>query len=157
MTGADGAEAASGVGSGSDGSSAASDASPVTVSPFDQYYGLEIVSLGDGVAEARLETGPQHSQPTGVVHGGVYCAIAEAIASEGTNHAVGPSGRIGLGMSNSTNFLRSAPVPGVLVARAEALHRGRSAWVWDVTIGDESGTVRYAVTRMVIAVRDRPA
>ncbi|MCS5721734.1 PaaI family thioesterase [Herbiconiux sp. CPCC 203407] len=130
---------------------------PFSESPFDQHYGLEIVSLGEGVAEARLETGPQHAQPTGVVHGGVYCAIAEAIASEGTNHAVRPSGRVGMGLSNSTNFLRSAPVPGVLVARAEALHRGRSTWVWDVTIGDEAGAVRYAVTRMVIAVRDLPA
>ncbi len=128
----------------------------VAVSPFDRFYGLEIVSLGEGEAVARLETGPHHAQPTGVVHGGVYCAIAEAIASEGTNHAVGPSGRIGFGLSNSTNFLRSAPVPGVLVARAEALHRGRSTWVWDVTIGDESGAVRYAVTRMVVAVRDVP-
>jgi uncharacterized protein (TIGR00369 family) len=133
------------------------ESAPVAVSPYDRHYGLEIVSLGDGVAEARLETGPHHAQPTGVVHGGVYCAIAEAIASEGTNHTVRPSGRIGMGLSNSTNFLRSAPVPGVLVARAEALHRGRTTWVWDVTIGDDTGTVRYAVTRMVIAVRDLPA
>lgn len=129
---------------------------PVPVSPFDRYYGLEITVLGEGVAEARLLTRPHHAQPTGVVHGGVYCAISEALASEGTNHAVGSSGRVALGLSNSTNFLRSAPVPSVLVARAEALHSGRSTWVWDVAIGDESGSVRYAVTRMVIAVRDRP-
>ena len=49
-------------------------------------------------------------QPTGVVHGGVYASIAEALASFGTNVGVYSEGKVGLGMSNHSSFLR--PVRG---------------------------------------------
>ena len=45
-------------------------------------------------------------QPAGLVHGGVYAAIAEALASLGTAVAVMPEGKLAMGLSNQTSFLR---------------------------------------------------
>lgn len=122
-------------------------------SPFDAHYGLEVMGIDADSARGRVTIGPHLLQPTGIVHGGVYASIAEALASSGTNWAVTPNDEIGLGMSNNTSFLRSAS-EGVLDAVATPLHRGRTTWVWDVRITDEAGRA-CAVSRVTIAVRRR--
>ena len=45
-------------------------------------------------------------QPWGLVHGGVYAAMAESLASWATAMAVASDGDIVMGMSNNTSFLR---------------------------------------------------
>ncbi len=42
----------------------------------------------------------------GILHGGVYASISETLASMGTANAVLADGKIPLGMSNNTVFLR---------------------------------------------------
>ncbi len=122
-------------------------------SPFDAHYGLEVVECGEDLVRGRLPVEPHLHQPTGIVHGGVYASVAEALASSGTNWAVTPNGEIGLGMSNDTRFLR--PVSeGVLDAVARPIHKGRTTWIWDVTISGEGGRV-HAMSRVTIAVRPR--
>lgn len=120
-------------------------------SAFDSYYGLNMVECNGEVVRATLEIRPELLQPTGVVHGGVYASMAEAMASGGTNWAVTPGGEVGLGMSNNTSFLRPAS-SGVLSAQARPQHRGRTTWVWDVEIRDEAERL-CAVSRVTIAVR----
>jgi len=95
---------------------------------------------------------PRVCQPFGIVHGGVYAAIAETLASMGTAVAVRPEGRVPLGMSNLTSFLR--PVSeGSVRGEATAIHRGRTSWVWDVQMRDDEGRL-CATSRVTIAVRD---
>ena len=122
-------------------------------SPFDAHYGLEVISCGEDGVRGRLPIEPHLLQPTGIVHGGVYASVAEALASSGTNWAVTPNGEVGLGQANDTKFLRPA-ASGVLDAVATPIHRGRTTWVWDVTITDEAGR-NVAVSRVTIAVRPR--
>jgi 1,4-dihydroxy-2-naphthoyl-CoA hydrolase len=60
-------------------------------------------------------------------------------------------GSVAMGMSNSTSFLRPITA-GTIHAHAIRLHRGRTTWLWDVTISDDDGRI-CALTRMTIAVR----
>jgi 1,4-dihydroxy-2-naphthoyl-CoA hydrolase len=91
------------------------------------------------------------TQPLGLVHGGVYASIAEALASLGTNIGVVPRGSVGLGMSNHSTFLR--PIRrGTIHAVARRRHRGRTTWVWDVDLTDDEDRL-CAVSRVTIAVR----
>ena len=121
------------------------------VSPFDAHYGLEVLECTPEEVRGRLSVVPELKQPTGVVHGGVYAAIAEALASMGTNSAVVPDGAGGLGMHNSTSFLR--PIArGTVHATARPRHRGRTTWVWDVELSDDRDAL-CAVSRVTIAVR----
>jgi 1,4-dihydroxy-2-naphthoyl-CoA hydrolase len=90
-----------------------------------------------------------------MVHGGVFAAIAESLATRATIAGVWADGSLGLGQSNNTSFLR--PVSGGHIdAVARPLHRGRTTWVWDVAMTDADGRL-CATSRVTIAVRPREA
>jgi 1,4-dihydroxy-2-naphthoyl-CoA hydrolase len=118
---------------------------------FDRLYGLEFVFVSDTEVRATVPVREELKQPAGLVHGGVYAAIAESLASFGTGVAVAAQGEMAMGLSNATNFLRPI-TEGVIHAVATRIHRGRTTWVWDVRISDDAGRT-CAVTRMTIAVR----
>jgi uncharacterized protein (TIGR00369 family) len=120
---------------------------------FDANIGF-VVDEGDEVGQCagRLAVTPKVCQPMGIIHGGVYAAMAETLASQGTARGVLPAGKVPLGMSNNTSFLR--PVSeGSVTASAHAIHRGRTTWVWDVEMRDDEGRL-CATSRVTIAVRD---
>jgi 1,4-dihydroxy-2-naphthoyl-CoA hydrolase len=87
------------------------------------------------------------------VHGGVYAALAEMVATEATVHGVWETGNRATGLSNATNFVR--PIrEGTIHAHARRLHAGRSTWVWDVDLRDDDGRL-CAASRVTVAVRPR--
>ena len=120
---------------------------------FDSLYGLEILELSEGLARARVEVREDLKQPAGLVHGGVYAAIAESIASLGTAFGVMAEGKMAMGLSNQTSFLRPI-TSGAIHAVAISKHRGRTTWVWEVEMSDDDGRL-CVLTRMTIAVRER--
>lgn len=122
---------------------------------FDRLYGLEVTGAQDGFVQARVDVRDELLQPAGLVHGGVYASMAESLASLGTAVAVMDDGKMAMGLSNQTSFLRPITT-GTIHAEARARHRGRTTWVWEVQITDDSGRL-CALTRMTIAVRDVPA
>jgi 1,4-dihydroxy-2-naphthoyl-CoA hydrolase len=125
------------------------------VSPFDRHYGLEIDEATDELVRAHVPVVEHTLQPVGLVHGGVHASIAEALASVGTNVGVVPEGKIGLGQSNHSSFLRPI-TEGTIHAVARRRHRGRTTWIWDVDLTDDEGRL-CAVSRVTIAVRDLPS
>ncbi len=125
--------------------------SELEASPFDRHYGLEVDEAGEEVVRAHVPVEKHVTQPLGLVHGGVYASIAEALASLGTNIGVVPRGSVGLGMSNHSTFLRPMS-RGTIHAVARRRHRGRTTWIWDVDITDDDERL-CAVSRVTIAVR----
>jgi 1,4-dihydroxy-2-naphthoyl-CoA hydrolase len=122
---------------------------------FDGLYGLELLDLSDTDVHAQVTVREELKQGMGLVHGGVYAAMAESMASVATVVAVRAQGDIAMGLSNSTSFLRPV-TDGIVHAHATRIHRGRTTWVWDVRFSDDADRT-CAVTRMTIAVRPRPA
>ncbi len=118
---------------------------------FDRLYGLELLACSDTEVRARATVRDELKQPAGLVHGGVYASMAEAMASLATALGVAERGDMAMGLSNMTSFLRPITA-GVVHAQATRIHRGRSTWVWDVRFSDDAGHT-CAVTRMTIAVR----
>jgi 1,4-dihydroxy-2-naphthoyl-CoA hydrolase len=121
---------------------------------FDHLYGLEVLELGEEKARAQVRIADHHKQPAGLVHGGVIAAVAESVASAATWRAVASEGKIAVGLSNQTSFVRSLR-EGFLHATATRRHRGRTTWVWDVEITDDEQRL-CALVRMTIMVRDMP-
>ncbi len=131
-----------------------SDSVPITTLPgFDSLYGLEILDMGEEVAHARVRVRDDLKQPMGLVHGGVYAAIAESLASIATAVAVGRDGKFATGLSNQTSFLRPI-TEGTIHATAVRKHRGRTTWVWEVEMTDDQDRL-CVLTRMTIAVREK--
>jgi len=117
--------------------------------------GFETLEMGAERATARVEVRDAHKQPMGLVHGGVYAAMAEGLCSEATFLAVYPDGNVATGMSNNTSFMRPI-TQGAIHADARRRHKGRTTWVWDVDFTDDEGRL-CASTRVTMAVRPAPA
>jgi 1,4-dihydroxy-2-naphthoyl-CoA hydrolase len=124
---------------------------PLQVVGFDALYRLEILSLGEEEATARVVVRDEVKQPAGLVHGGVFASIAESLTSIATWKAVSQDGMMAQGLSNQTSFLRPI-VQGAIHATARRRHRGRTTWVWEVDITDDEGRL-CALVRMTVAVR----
>jgi 1,4-dihydroxy-2-naphthoyl-CoA hydrolase len=126
----------------------------LSVPGFDQLYGLELLELDHERAVGRVAVRKELKQPRGAVHGGVYAAIAESLASIATGRAVASDGKVALGLANQTSFLGSV-TGGAIHAVASVKHRGRTTWVWEVEISDDRGAL-CALTRVTLAIRRRP-
>ena len=122
---------------------------------LDGILGFEILSADREHASARFEVANHHRQPFGIVHGGVYAALAEGLASMATYRQVAPDGKLAVGSSNHTSFLRPV-TEGVVTADARAIHSGRTTWVWEVEFTNLAGK-RCAVSRVTLAVIDPKA
>lgn len=120
---------------------------------FAELIGTEMLEESEGYARARVEVRDELLQPYGLVHGGVYAALAETLASRGTHNALAAKGKITVGQMNHTTFLR--PISsGHVNAEARARHRGRTTWVWQVELTDDEGHL-CALVEMTVAVRPR--
>jgi uncharacterized protein (TIGR00369 family) len=83
--------------------------------------------------EAHLDPTAQLHQPHGIVHGGVWCAVVESMASIcGTMTALS-GGQICVGAHNATDFLRPHR-EGRVLGVATPLHVGRTQQLWLVEL-----------------------
>jgi uncharacterized protein (TIGR00369 family) len=99
--------------------------------------GLEFTEVGPDRLVIEWQVRPDHHQPFGIVHGGVYCSVVETAASVGGQMWLGTRGHV-VGVSNQTDFLRAVR-EGRLTAVATPVHRGRLQQLWVVEITDEAG------------------
>ncbi len=100
--------------------------------------GLELTEVTPDRCEGRIDTGPVHRQPYGIVHGGTYCTLVEALASTGAAVWALEQGFAGVvGISNTTDFLRSHREGGIR-GTATPIHRGRTQQLWQVEIRREA-------------------
>ena len=120
---------------------------------FDALMGMEILEAGEELGRAQVGVRDALRQPMGPVHGGVFAAMAESLASIATGLAVAGDGGAALGMSNHTSYVRPI-TDGTVHAVARRRHRGRTTWVWEVEITDDDDRL-CALSRVTVAVRRR--
>jgi 1,4-dihydroxy-2-naphthoyl-CoA hydrolase len=120
---------------------------------FDALYGLELTECSGEVAKGRVEVRDELRQSDGPVHGGVYGAIADALAVRGTAAGVSGENKLAVGLASQITVLfpiESGTVNGTATRR----HRGRTTWVWEVELAEDAGRV-CVVGRVTVSVRDR--
>jgi 1,4-dihydroxy-2-naphthoyl-CoA hydrolase len=110
---------------------------PMPEAPFDKELGLEFTEISPDRTRARLDVVPKLLQPMGIVHGGVYCAMVESLASVAAYTWMAAKGGEGsvVGVNNNTDFLRAIG-SGMIYGTAIPIHRGRRQQLWQVTIVD---------------------
>jgi uncharacterized protein (TIGR00369 family) len=118
-----------------------SDASDWTARGFDAELGLQYTDVTPDAVRAEFTVTDKLLQPFGIVHGGVYCAVIESVASISGQvwlvANVTPDGHV-VGVNNSTDFLRAVQT-GHMTAQSKPIHRGRRQQLWEVDISDENG------------------
>ena len=120
---------------------------------FDASYGLELTDCSEEMARGHVEVRDELRAAGGFVHGGVYGAIADALATRGTAAGVAGNGQQAVGLASQMTVMH--PISeGTLHATVTRRHRGRTTWVWEVEIADDGGRLS-AAGRITVAVRDR--
>ncbi len=110
---------------------------PLPEAPFDKELGLAFTEISPDRTCAHLDVVPKLLQPMGIVHGGVYCAMVESLASVAAYTWIAANGGSGsvVGVNNNTDFLRAIS-SGMVYGTATPLHRGRRQQLWQVAIVD---------------------
>lgn len=115
-----------------------------------QTLGIRYTAIGEDYLEATMPVGPKHHQPMGILHGGATAALAESVGSAASGLYLKDTGRYAVGLELAINHLRSVR-SGLITARAEAIHRGRSTHLWQIFIRDEQGrNVAMAKLTMIV-------
>src|SRR5690606_26361579 len=74
-------------------------------SGWTRAMGMTFTTLGPEQVALEWTVGPEHLQPFGLVHGGVYCGAIETVCSVGAVLAAGADIDV-VGVENHTSFLR---------------------------------------------------
>jgi uncharacterized protein (TIGR00369 family) len=115
-----------------------------------------VLHIGPDGARGRLAADSRHLHPGGVVHGGVWAALADTVAAWGTianlpeNHDFSTA-------EMKMNMFGVARADDVLHAEAVPLHMGRRTHVWEVrvSVGDRLGAL-FVCTQVLVAGASRP-
>ena len=105
---------------------------------FERALGLLFTKVTPDELQCEVPVGPQLLQPYGLVHGGVYAAIVETLASAGAALHAMSLGKTSVGLENTTSFVRAVRA-GTLVATGKPVHNGKTSSVWEVAIVDDDG------------------
>jgi uncharacterized protein (TIGR00369 family) len=88
---------------------------------------IELLERTEDEVRAQVPVTDELKQPLGLVHGGVYALLADALTA--------PTGRV---ITNQTSFLRPI-TQGTITATARRRHRGRTTQVWETDVSDDEG------------------
>jgi uncharacterized protein (TIGR00369 family) len=99
--------------------------------------GLRWDRLARDRGEAHLDPTEDLHQPTGIVHGGVWCSVVESMASVCGAMSVLADGLVCVGVHNATDFLRPHR-EGRVLGVATPIQVGRTQQLWLVELSRES-------------------
>jgi 1,4-dihydroxy-2-naphthoyl-CoA hydrolase len=107
-------------------------------SAFMKLLGLSFEEMSPERVVAFFETGVDLHQPWGLVHGGVFTAVIDTVATTAAYQAVKDRGQLAVGVNNVTDFLRPHQ-QGRLRVVAEPLQQGKSQQLWQAIVEREDG------------------
>jgi 1,4-dihydroxy-2-naphthoyl-CoA hydrolase len=99
-------------------------------------FGIELLSVGAGTVEARLELKPEHLAPNEFLHAATVIAIADSCAGMGCLASLPEDAAGFTTIELKTNFLGTAR-EGALRCEARMVHGGSRTQVWDSTVRRE--------------------
>jgi uncharacterized protein (TIGR00369 family) len=105
--------------------------------PIAELIGFDVEEIGDGRSVASLQSGPQHANPIGTLHGGVLCDLTDAAMGMAFASTLEPDESFTT-ISLTINFFR--PVWQLqLRAEARVTSRGKNIGYIECEVTDEAG------------------
>jgi uncharacterized protein (TIGR00369 family) len=99
--------------------------------------GIDFTGAGEGWVEAELTVRQELMAPNGFLHAGTVITLADTCCGYGCVRAL-PQGASGFTtVELKANFLGTAR-DGVIAARAEAVHLGRTTQLWDAKVTNKA-------------------
>lgn len=114
---------------------------------------VRYVDVGKDYLVATMPVSARVHQPMGILHGGATAALAESVGSAASVLLVNLESHYPVGLELSINHLRSVR-SGLLTARAQLIHGGRSTHLWDIRITNEADQL-VASSRLTMMILER--
>lgn len=106
-------------------------------SPFHRWFGLRLLSIGDGQTQVVVDLSENHHNMQGIVHGGVISTLADTATGLAVRSMLKP-GLTHRTAQLSVNYLAKVE-GGRLLARGRAVHVGAKMGYGEADIVDGSG------------------
>lgn len=122
---------------------------PVEI-PFLNEIGVELVSMGDGLAQVGVDLQGRHMNSWAVAHGGLTMTLLD-VAMSLAGRSIFPQAKGAVTVEMNTSFLQPGGTPGSrLIAIGKAFHRSTSlcfcegeVWNGDKLVAKAMGTFKY--------------
>lgn len=115
-----------------------------------EFLEMKWEEIGDDYLRLSMPVSNKNKQPYGFLHGGASCVLAETIGSVASAIVIDTEKFYCVGIEINANHLRSV-TQGVVTARCQPLHLGKSTHVWDIKIYDELEKM-FCVSRLTVAI-----
>jgi 1,4-dihydroxy-2-naphthoyl-CoA hydrolase len=101
-----------------------------------EFLDIQFTEVGDNFLIATMPVTNRTKQPIGILHGGANVVLAETVASTAANAVVDLEHFYCVGLEINANHIRSVK-EGIVVAKASAVHLGRTTQIWQINIFNE--------------------
>ena len=123
--------------------------------PVGELIGFRRISSGEGEAVIELQSGPQHTNPMGTLHGGILCDIADAAMGVAYASTLAPDESFTT-LELKINYLR--PVwNATLRANGRVVQRGRTVGLVECDVYDEQQRLVAHATSTCMTLRGEQA
>ena len=123
--------------------------------PIADLLGFHVDEIGDGRAVGSMQTGPQHANPMGTLHGGVLCDLADAAMGMAFVSTLAPDESFTT-ISLSIQFFR--PVwQARLRAEGRVVNRGKNVGYVECEVTDQDGKVIAKASSTCFVLRGEQA
>ena len=120
-----------------------------------KLIGFDMVAIDRGVSVFEMETGPQHANPMGTLHGGILCDLADAACGTAMASTL-EEGETFTSLDLSIKFLK--PVWSTkLKATARVVKRTKQLGLIECEIVDPKGSLVARVYSTCMALRGEEA
>lgn len=102
----------------------------IAETPFYNLLGLTLNEIGPGFAEIGTVTRPEHTNPIGLIHGGLAMSMADAAMG----NAVRSLGLKAVTVECSTSFIAAAALNEVIKARGRVVKAGKNLIFVEATV-----------------------
>jgi uncharacterized protein (TIGR00369 family) len=109
----------------------------VEVAPIGTLLGFRFTSFEAGRVCVEMDAGPRHHNPMGIVHGGIFCDLADAAMGMAFATTLADDESFAT-LQLQASYLRAVR-EGRLVATGRVVHRGKTVGHTDCEIVDGEG------------------
>lgn len=123
----------------------------VDLAPIGHLVGFRFTSCEGGVIRVELDAGPRHHNPMGIVHGGIFCDIADAAMGVAFAYTLA-DGESFATLQLQASYLRAVR-EGRLVATGRVVHRGKTVGHLECDVVDGEGRAVARFTSVCTVLR----
>lgn len=114
---------------------------------------IEYIDYGEDFLTAKMPVNSRVYQPMGILHGGATAALAESVGSA-ASAVLMQSDKLDIrGIELAINHIKSKK-DGILIAKAQLMHKGRTLHLWQVDVRDENNDL-IALAKITNIVREK--